>query len=75
MTFAGEAVSFDAVARWLDVLGAQKIFVDPFSTGMQRSPAADNKPSVLSFTSTSELSEAAVSGRYGTQTESRGAGS
>lgn len=64
VNFTGVAFSHDDVATWLDVLAKEKGFVNPYFSNSTESKIGSR--SVVNFTSSVVLSDAAKSGRYET---------
>jgi Tfp pilus assembly protein PilN len=62
VAFTGVAFSHDDVATWLESLAKEKGYVDPYFTNSTEAKIGDR--TVVNFTSSVDLSDAAKSGRY-----------
>lgn len=60
VTFAGEAVSFDDVSAWIDVLRSQPDYTNVILTEVSR----DSSTGTYTFTSSAELTDQTLSGRF-----------
>jgi hypothetical protein len=64
MAFLGQAKSFGAVASWLESLATLQDYVYPFFTNAADS-SVDSLNTSVDFDSSAELTDEALSGRYG----------
>lgn len=62
VTFTGKAFTHDDVAAWLESLAKEKGYVNPYFTQSREEMIGTRK--VVDYTSTANLSPAALSGRY-----------